>query len=202
MTETTGTNRDRVRRLVFEALGFRWPKAVPEAEGIARLNRIADEIAYMSDDGLEALARMMRPHGQGSARNFWPDRASFLSFAHIVQPLPLEDDPKLLSWLASVEGDRILAEGTQVETWEYFERRRVPPATDQARQIVARQASDAQGRLRRIDEKVAAGWYVDAQDLAWSRHYRARRAHIEQVLREARAARVSAQSRAQAGGAA
>lgn len=189
--EATESNRDRVRRLLFEPLGFRWPKKMTEADGRSRLDAIADELAYMRDDALEALARMLRPHGQGSCRSFWPDRATFIAFAHICQPLPLEADPKLLSWFASVEGQRMVQDGTLVETWRYFEERRVPPATPQARQLVQARAQEAQRRVQIVAEKLAAGYVVSAEDRAFADHYRAQTARLTDLLEVARAARAA-----------
>lgn len=189
--EATESNRNRVRRLLFDPLGFRWPKKMTEADGRSRLDAIADELAYMRDDALEALARMLRPHGQGSDRSFWPERATFISYAHICQPLPLEADPKLLSWFASVEGQRMVQDGTLVETWRYFEERRVPPATPQARALVLSRAQEAQRRVQIVGEKVAAGYVVSAEDRAFAEHYRAHTARLTDLLEVARAARAA-----------
>lgn len=189
MVEPTETNRDRVRRLLFQPLGFRHPKAMTEADGRAILDGIADDLAYMADDKLEALARMLRPHGQGSARNFWPDRATFIGLAHVCQPLPLDRDPKLLSWFASVEGQRMVQEGTLVETWRYFEDRRIPPYTPQARQMVADRARDNARRLQVIREREDHGYGVAPDDLDWARRYGELRDRLERLVAEARAAK-------------
>lgn len=189
--ETTETKRDRVRRLVFDPLGFRFPKGTDEAKGRAMLAGIADELAYMADDKLSALARMLRPQGQGSARAFWPERATFIAFAHMCQPLPLEADPKLLSWFASIEGERMVQEGTLVETWRYFEDKRVPPFTPQARAFVKEQAAIAARRLQIVAEREGAGWDVDPAEGAFARSYRAERARMMRLLDDARARRAA-----------
>lgn len=189
MMEPTETNRDRVRRLLLDPLGFRHPKKLTEAEGRARLDAIADQLAYMRDDTLAALARMLRVHGQGADRSFWPERATFVAFAHLCQPLPLERDPKLLSWFASVEGERMVQDGTLVETWRYFEARRVPPYTPQARGMVLEAAQRAATRIQIVDEKLAAGYVVLPDDLAFARSYRAETDRLRALLAEARARR-------------
>ncbi|MBN8291041.1 hypothetical protein JI664_03595 [Rhodobacter sp. NTK016B] len=186
---TAETNRDRVRRLLLDALGFRFPKKITEAEGRAMLDRIADELAYMTDEALATLARMLRVHGQGSARNFWPDRATFINFAHVCQPLPLEADPKLVSWFASVEGERMVQDGTLVETWDYFEAKRIPPATPQARALVLSRAQEAARRVQIATEKQAAGWAVEPNEAAWVRAYLARRDRLIGLLDKVRAER-------------
>ena len=189
--KATETNRDRVRRLLFNPLGFRFPKGTGEAEARATLDRIADELAYMRDDALETLARSMRLQGQGKARNFWPERATFVFFAHLCQKLPLERDPKLLSWFASIEGQRMVQDGTLVETWDYFEDKRIPPATPQARAKVLAEAQDAARRVQIVSEKQAAGWYVDPREAEWVRAYLARRDRMLALLDQVRAERAA-----------
>lgn len=186
------SNRDRVRRLLFDPLGFRFERGVDAAEARRRLDAIADELGYLGDDQLAVLARMLRVQGRGSARNWWPDRATFVNLAHLVAPLPLEQDPKLLSWFASVEGPRVLAEGTVVETVDYLSSKRVPPASDQARRMVAERAATNRRRLDVIDDKRAAGFTVSDDDAAWAVWYRGQIAHWEQIVSDLRATKGAA----------
>ncbi|WP_127104356.1 hypothetical protein [Pararhodobacter zhoushanensis] len=190
--ETTETNRDRVRRLLFEPLGFRHPKKVAEAAGVAMLNAVADELSYMSDDNLAVLARMMRVHGEGSSRDFWPARAAFISFAHLCQPLPLEADTKLISWFASREGDQMVQDGTLVETWRYFEAKRIPPATPQARALVLDRARDAARRIAIVHERRDGGWGVDRAEAEFVRLYEGDQERMMKLLQDVRAAKAEA----------
>jgi hypothetical protein len=171
--EPTESNRDRVRRLLFGPLGFRHPSRLTEADGRALLDRIADELAYLTDDALMVLARMLRVHGQGSARNWWPDRATFVGWAHVVQPRPLDEDPKLLSWFASIEGQRMVQEGTLVETYLYLQKHRVPPATPEARRQVKTRADEARRRVGIVREKQRAGIDVGYDDARFADLYEA-----------------------------
>ena len=182
--QPTEANRDRVRRLLFTPLGFRHPAKLTEADGRARLDQIADELGYLTDKGLEALARMLRVHGQGTARNWWPDRATFVGWAHVVQPLPLERDPKLLSWFASVEGQRMVQDGTLVETYRYLQERRVPPFTPEARSFVRAAASEANRSIRVIREKQAAGHQVSPDDLRRADLYEAETARLSALVQQ------------------
>lgn len=176
------TNRDRVRRLLFVPLGFRHPKAMTPEAGRAFLDAVADELAYLSYDDLVVLARTLAPLGQGAAKCFWPDRATFIGWAHAVRPLPLSADPKLLSWFGSVEGPRARDEGALVETFEWFEAKRLPPYTDQARRIVAERAAESARRLQIVAERRQRGIAVDPQDAAWDAWYRGRRAWLEELV--------------------
>lgn len=186
------TKRDRVRRILLTPLGFRFPKGVADADQRRALDRLADELAYMADDRLAALCEMLRSHGGGSARNFWPDHATFLGFAEVVQPRPLDELPALLRWFGSVEGPRAIAEGSLVETWEYVRARKVPPATPQARAKIAEAAQESARRLNVIAERRSAGLGISPDDLGWAQWYAALRAHCEAIVARERAARGAA----------
>jgi hypothetical protein len=180
--QPTEANRDRVRRLLFAPLGFRHPAKLTEADGRARLDQIADELGYLTDDALETLARMLRVHGQGAARNWWPDRATFVGWAHVVQPRPLEDDPKLLSWFASVEGQRMVQDGTLVETFHYFQKHRVPPFTPEARRRVLEQARDANRRVMLTRERQDLGHEVLPDSARFADLYEAETARLAALV--------------------
>lgn len=190
--QASESNRDRVRRLLFQPLGFRFARGVDPAAGRLALDQIADELAYLGDDDLAVLGRMLRVHGQGSARDLWPERATFVGTAHLVRPLPLEADPKLVSWFASVEGPRMQAEGTLVETWRYFERKRVPPYTPEARRLVHDRAAECWRRVRVVEDKLSAGWDPGADDAAFARSYRAEDARLRALLDQVRRSRGAA----------
>lgn len=186
------TNRDRVRRLVFQPLGFRHPKRMGEDEGRAILDQIADDLAYLPDDRLAALAEALRGKGEGSARDFWPSRASILGHADWLCPRPLQMAPALLRWFASVEGPRAIAEGVLVETWQHFERHKAPPVGAQAQARVAQLAADNARRLTLIDDRRARGVGVHEDDAAWARWYRDRLRRCTEAVEQARAAKAAA----------
>ena len=184
MTETTETNRDRVRRLVFGPLGFRHPARGRDAKSLeesrAILDGIADDLAYMSDAGLRRLAEMMRIRGEGDRGDYWPSRASFAHFAHAVERLPLDMSPMILSWFASVEGPAAIAAGQVVEMWDWIERHRclphcpplkTPDRAAQARRDIALAASDNARRLANIVDRRDRGVRNADDDEAWARWY-------------------------------
>lgn len=181
------TNRDRVRRLLLGPLGFRSPKGTPPEAERALLDGVCDDLAYLTDADLLVLRDMLRVHGQGSARCFWPPRATFVGFAHVVRPRPVVQDPALLRWFGSIEGPRMIADGTVVETWSWFERYRRPPVTPRDRRLLADQAAGAARRLTLIAEREADGRPVDPEDAHWRRHYLARRDELVALIHAARA---------------
>ena len=167
------SNRARVRRLLFDPLGMRH-KSGTDAAGQKSLDAVADAIGHLTDLQLDAVRRLVAPFGQGSARNFYPDRATFIAWAHVVDPRPLFDDPRLAGWFASVEGPRMVAEGTLVESWEFFERHHRPPSLDLDRHRVWTRASENQSRALRIEERIARGLGVDPGDRFFVTRYRFR----------------------------
>lgn len=183
------TKRDRVRRLLLDPLGFRFPKGTDPEEAKKVLNRIADDLAYMADERLRALRDMMASKGQGTARNFWPDHASFIGFAELVEPRPVAELPALLSWFGSVEGPAAMKAGILVETWQFIERRKKPPVTAQERALVAEQSAVNARRLTIIEERRRDGRAIDADDAAWERWYLDLQASCEGIVARERAAR-------------
>lgn len=177
------TNRARVRRLLLDPLGFRWPKTADAEAGARALDALADELAYMADAGLTVLAGILASKGEGSARCFWPPVATFRGFAELVQPRPVASMPALLRWFRSVEGPKARAEGTLVETFAYFERHKAPPVTDGARRMVQVEAEANARRLRIVTEKRAAGIAVSPEDADWARAYQERRAYVDELVR-------------------
>lgn len=86
-----------------------------------------------------------------------------------------------------------MAEGTLVETWQFFEQHKVPPASDGARRKVLADAAEAQSRLARIDERVARGvGLLDSRDADWARRYRALQARLVDLVTECRAGKAVA----------
>lgn len=167
------TNRDRVRRLLFAPLAFRHEARLTQSEARAIEDPVADDLAYLTDESLAALARALVLKGDGHNRNKWPGRATFVAFAMFVQPLPLEQDQKLLSWFASVEGQRMVQDGTLVETWGYIERWRIPPYTPEARRLVLESAQVAARRLKIVAERLDLGHPVDPSEREFARRYQA-----------------------------
>ncbi|PYE80195.1 hypothetical protein [Pseudoroseicyclus aestuarii] len=147
----------------------------------------------MSDASLSALRGMLASKGEGSARCFWPEPATFRGFAEIVQPRPLEEVPALVRWFRSVEGPRAVEAGTLVETFLWFERKKAPPLTPQARAMVAQRAQQNHRRLEVISDRRAREVRNDAQDLEWERWYRSTLARVEALV-----ARVQREKQAQA----
>lgn len=186
------TNRDRVRRLLLVPLGFRHERKTDEAAGRALLDGIADDLAYVSDDALGRILEAMRGKGLGVHKDFWPTRAAFIGYAEMYHPRPLELSPKLMSWFASVEGPRAIAEGTLVETWQFFEKYKYPPARPDAKRRVLEAAQTNARKLQLISEQRARGREILPDDAAWERWYLDRRQFCMDAVERARAGKAVA----------
>ncbi|MBR9766539.1 MAG: hypothetical protein GYB53_24245 [Rhodobacteraceae bacterium] len=192
---TPETKRDRVRRLLLDplaALGFRFQRGTDPDEGRKRLDRLADELAYMSDENLRRLFEAMRTKGEGKARDFWPSHAAFVALAQIAQPRPLEEMPGLASWFGSEAGRQALAEGRLVEEYRWWLVKHRPPLNAQERRVVADRGGAGQARAARLTERLGLGLPVDVADrewlLAWQAHEAAARALVRLGMEKGNAA--------------
>ncbi len=182
--ETFTSNRDRVRKMLFEPLGFRCAKKSEQADQAAAQSKLADELAYLEDWELDALRAMVEPLGQGKARDIWPEVSTFRGFAQIVRPRPLVELPSLRRWFASREGPRAMQDGFLVETADFFERRRKPPVEHGEILIVVEWARQNSRRLERIADREKNGWSISDEDRAWRRRYLDRRSELEKLVKD------------------
>jgi len=187
------SNRDRVRQLLFVPLAFRFKAGSDLVEGRRMLDRIADDLGYLSDAELATLLACVQTKGEGSCKAFWPSAATFRGWAEVVRPRPLDELPALVSWFASVEGPRAKADGTLVALWRWFEEKKIPPYQPEMRAVVAKRAADYARRLAVIADRQARGVFdparhaTDADDAAFAGWHAQRLAHVEAVLLACRA---------------
>ncbi|WP_299734681.1 hypothetical protein [uncultured Roseobacter sp.] len=174
MAEKEEGKRDRVRRILIDPLkadGMRFRKTVTEEKQRQSLDRLADDLSYMTDDGLHALRLWMRSHGDGAAKCFWPMTVSIISTAESFEPRPLEELPALRRWFASaagrraLEGDRLVAE---YEFWRKFKR---PPITPRDQEAVARRAAEWASKAERVQDRIRRGLLPMHDDASWLHWY-------------------------------
>lgn len=180
------TKRDRVRRLLLEpleAIGFRFQRGTDPEEARKRLDRLADDLAYMSDENLRRLFEAMRTKGEGKSRDFWPTHAAFVALAQIAQPRPLEEMPGLASWFGSEAGRQALSEGRLVEEYRWWLAKHRPPLNAQERRVVADRGGAGQSRAARLKERLGLGLPVDAVDREWLLAWQAHDAAARELVR-------------------
>lgn len=185
MAEKEESKRDRVRRLLIQPLaneGMRFKKGTPEDKQRRILDRLADDLSYMSDDGLSVLRQWMRSHGDGASRCFWPATVGILSTAESYEPRPLQELPALRRWFASTagraacEGDRLVAE---YMFWQKFKR---PPTQPRERESVARRATEWSSKAERIEDRIRRGLPPMHDDADWLDWYRAKLAQAQALV--------------------
>ncbi len=168
-------NRARVRRLFIEPLtrdGMRFKHGTPTEEQRRRLDQMADDLGYLSDESLAVLAACMVSKGEGVNRVFWPSRVSILGFAEAREPRPLEEVPGLRSWFISAAGRTAAGiPGRLVAEFGFWKRRKRPPLGDREWDAVNRNAADYARRVELTRDRLARGVQVDATDTSWLAHY-------------------------------
>ena len=180
--ENQESKRGRVRRILFEPLeemGFRKNGTVKADDHKSKMDRLADNLAYMSDQSLGVLCEMLRSKGQGRDRMFWPLPATIYGLAELVEPTPLEELPNLLSWFRSIEGPKALKAGTLVETWAYFHKYKRPP--QMAGMQIQRDADDHARKCERVRDRAARG-VADPAELHWLDRYEKRLAYCRAIV--------------------
>lgn len=186
LQDAAETARDRVRRLFIAPLaedGMRFRSGTPEDVQRKRLDRMADDLAYMSDDALRLLKICMRTKGEGSNGVFWPTRVSILKFANAAQPRPIEDIPGFRSWFASAAGAEAAAvPGRLVAEYAFFCRHLHPPYDDAHKAAVASQAAQLSERAMRLEERAGRGVALSPDDSSWLSRYRARDAMMRRWI--------------------
>jgi hypothetical protein len=182
---TEESKRGRVRRLLIDPLesdGFRFSKRVDAKAGRAALDRIADDLAYMTDAGLTGLRVSLRTKGEGAQRCFWPAVATILGFAEAFEKRPLSELPALLRWFASVAGegaqmgDRLVA-----EYWFWVQNKR-PPVNDRDRKVVLDKADKLRRRVELARDRARRNALNDPDEVLFLRRYDERLAYVEGLV--------------------
>ena len=180
------TKRDRVRRMLLIPLaeiGFRFPRNVDAEQGQKQLDRLADDLTYMSDLNLQRLFESVRTKGEGKTRDFWPSHAYFISLAQMAQPRALEEMPGLASWFGSAAGRAALADGRLVEEYRWWLQKHRPPMNPQERRVIADRAGAAQSKADRLRERLGLNLPVDAGDREWLHVFDAHEAAARALVR-------------------
>ena len=163
------TKRDRVRRLLIHplvdpitGLGMRRNKQIMDQDRFkATLDRLCDELGYMSDLGLQTLYGFLKTKGEGRNRDILPPRATILGYAELVEDCPIERIPAMASWFGSVEGPKAQTEGTLVETYRFIRKFKRPPNGPNAQQRIHAKAKENRSALEHANGMIARGRDID-----------------------------------------
>lgn len=174
MTEKEEGKRDRVRRLLIVPLaedGMRFRHGTPADKQKQMLDRLADDLSYMSDAGLLALREWMRSHGDGASKSFWPVPVAVITTAESFEPRPLEELPALRRWFASAAGRAALDGNRLVAEYEFWRKFKRPPVQPRDRDAVARRAAEWLSKAERIEDRLARGLAPLHDDADWLEWY-------------------------------
>jgi hypothetical protein len=185
MEEVTETKRDRVRRLLIDPLradGFRFARGVTSEDAKTRLDRLADDLAYLKDDGLDALRVSLRTKGEGAARCFWPAPATVLGLAESFQRRPLDELPALLRWFASAAGGAaVLGDRLVAEYWFWTMHKR-PPVKPTDKKVVADKAEEWRRRVELAKDRIARGHTMPDDEAQWLQWYQGKVTYVEGLV--------------------
>lgn len=189
--DMTETKRGRVRRLLLEPLqdlGFRFKKGTPDDVASRRLAALCDDMAYLSDEALRRVALAMRDKGEGSARCFWPERATFIAFAQMAQPRPIEDMPGMASWFASAAGSAAQEQDRLVAEYRWWRVKHRPPMNDGEWRRISERAAQWRSQAERFRDRLMRGVVLDQQDQGWLAAYDADHAAALALVQRGQAA--------------
>jgi len=165
------TKRDRVRRLLIDKLksdGMRFERGTPVEDQKRRLDRMADDLSYMTDERLGWLRDCLKTKGEGSRRNFWPSRITVLGYAEQAQPRPLEDWPGLKGWFVSAAGQvAIGTPGRLLAEFKFWTKHKRPPVRSYELEAVAREAKQISARRETLVSRRDRNVLTDAEDIRW-----------------------------------
>lgn len=190
MTEeqtTTETKRDRVRRMLItpaQDRGMRFRKDMAEEDQRKHLDRLCDELAYLSDRTLQALREWVTSHGEGSKRTFWPTHISIVSTAEAYEPRPLEETPGVASWFRSRAGEAALADNRLVAEFIWWERKKRPPMSAHDRKLIADRAASIASEWARTEDKLNRGVAPLQPDIEQLDYWKGIDARAKRLVRE------------------
>lgn len=174
----TETKRDRVRRLLIDPLardGMRFKAQVSPEDQRKRLDRMADDLTYMSDANLSRLRITLSTKGDGAKGDFWPRRVTVLKFANMAQHRPIEDIPGFRSWFASAAGvEAARVPGLLQAQYLFWCREFHPPVADVHARAVTMKAKELAEREGYLNRRLAEGACLSPQDAEWLRRYTAK----------------------------
>ena len=177
------TNRARVRRLFIDPLvkdGMRFRRQTSAEDQRRKLDQMADDLGYLSDESLRVLAACMRTKGEGSSKVFWPSRVSILGFAEARERMPLQDVPGLRSWFVSAAGRKAAAvPGRLISEYVFWKNHKRPPRGDREWSIVTNRAEDYARRVELIEDRLHRGVTVTEEENSWLQRYH----ETEEMLR-------------------
>ncbi|WP_226550836.1 hypothetical protein [Celeribacter naphthalenivorans] len=177
------SGRARVKRVLIsplEAGGMGRKRGVSAADHEKTLEKIADRLSYMTEDGLKGLAMyLIRMAGE---KNAWPQLNIVLRAAWSMEAPPPRDNDFLLSLMRSRAGEAALTGGYALQLYAAARKLGPPPSKYE----VLRLREKAQGdrdRKRLIEDRIKRGIVTEAER-GWLEGYLRMSDEAEALIRE------------------
>lgn len=169
----------------LEEAGFIRHKRTTREAHRRTLERLCEGLAYLDPDNLATLAQAVLFTASKDGPPIWPQEARILAMAHDLVTPPAREFRVVSSWLASVEGPKLLAEGCEAEMFALLRRpeRRGRPPSNWERHEVKRAAADNARRLERTERLMAEG-RASESEIAWRAHHLALREEARALIAE------------------
>jgi hypothetical protein len=159
----------RVREILIEPLerrGLARPASLTRVQFEAMVADLCARLAYMSPANLAALEEQVAANPAGKDRDRLPIGNKILDWAAMIQPPEESVSPLMRAVFASRIGREALAEGWAPELLGNLRRVRQFPGAFAASQIRSA-ADEARRRMIVLEERLAAGQELHADDRAW-----------------------------------
>ena len=171
--EQTETGAARVKRVVLEPLaelGLARPAGMSAALFEKAQSGFANNLGYMSEEGLLSLRLSIEGNLLGKNKNRWMDPATVYAWARSIEPEPATEPELVLSFLRSRAGEEALRGGYAAELRKYLSKYRRPPLPNFLHRLGV-EAEANQSRVVRIEENRACG-RARPEELNWLKSYR------------------------------
>lgn len=164
----------------LDQAGLARKKGTSLADHDATMKRLVDHLAYMAPETVEVLAETLIDAQASIKSTVWPAEVLVRSWAHALQPAPVEQPKIISSWLASIEGPQAELGGYLVELYRFLRRHRRPVLPGDKRQILA-EAEDNARRMEIVRGRIERGT-AGNEDRQWHSRYMSDRAAAQAVV--------------------
>lgn len=177
MNGTKAEREARVAALLIEPLaGLSRRRGMSAEDHDRMLGRLAERLAYMSDDNLRGMHDLILRH---AGKGVWPAEALIKAWAYDLQLPPPRDCDYARSLIRSAMGRQAREEGWAVELYRIAKRLGPPPNRYVLGQLRDEAATNRRRRLV-IRENIEAG-RASEQDRAWLAAYHADLAEVDAI---------------------
>lgn len=177
------SGRARVKRVLIvplEAGGMGRKRGVSAADHEKTLEKIADRLSYMTEDGLKGLAMyLIRMAGE---KNVWPQLNIVLRAAWSMEAPPPRDNDFLLSLMRSRAGEAALVGGYALQLYAAARKLGPPPSKYEVLRLREKAQWD-RDRKRVIEDRIKRG-IVTEEERGWLDGYLRMSDEAEALIRE------------------